>query len=61
MHRKAKIPLFFPFVKSEGTRKIIPLGTIPLATIEKFNKMVSFYTRGDRAISLVLIKLGSEV
>lgn len=31
---------FFPF-KSEGTRDIIPLGTIPLATIEKFNKMVS--------------------
>ncbi|CAD5322632.1 unnamed protein product [Arabidopsis thaliana] len=25
---------------SEGTRKVIPLGTIPLATIEKFNKMV---------------------
>ncbi|XP_010543597.1 PREDICTED: phosphatidylinositol-3-phosphatase myotubularin-1-like isoform X2 [Tarenaya hassleriana] len=25
---------------SEGTRKIIPLGTIPLATIEKFSKMV---------------------
>uniref|UniRef100_A0A1J3HFE4 phosphatidylinositol-3,5-bisphosphate 3-phosphatase n=1 Tax=Noccaea caerulescens TaxID=107243 RepID=A0A1J3HFE4_NOCCA len=24
---------------SEGTRKIIPLGTIPLATIEKFNKV----------------------
>ncbi|GLT66746.1 hypothetical protein SLA2020_390970 [Shorea laevis] len=25
---------------SEGTRNIVPLGTIPLATIEKFNKMV---------------------
>ncbi|KAL6125559.1 hypothetical protein ACLB2K_073615 [Fragaria x ananassa] len=25
---------------SEGTRKVIPLGTIPLATIEKFNKIV---------------------
>uniref|UniRef100_A0A7N0V5W1 phosphatidylinositol-3,5-bisphosphate 3-phosphatase n=1 Tax=Kalanchoe fedtschenkoi TaxID=63787 RepID=A0A7N0V5W1_KALFE len=25
---------------SEGTRKIIPLGTIPLATIEKFSKIV---------------------
>ncbi|KAF2586810.1 hypothetical protein F2Q70_00037542 [Brassica cretica] len=28
---------------SEGTRKVIPLGTIPLATIEKFNKTVSSY------------------
>ncbi|KAI9157576.1 hypothetical protein LWI28_024611 [Acer negundo] len=26
---------------SEGTRDIIPLGTIPLATIEKFNKIVA--------------------
>ncbi|RDX99710.1 Phosphatidylinositol-3-phosphatase myotubularin-1, partial [Mucuna pruriens] len=26
---------------SEGTRKVIALGTIPLATIEKFNKIVS--------------------
>ncbi|KAG4169336.1 hypothetical protein ERO13_A12G088900v2 [Gossypium hirsutum] len=25
---------------SDGTRNIVPLGTIPLATIEKFNKMV---------------------
>ena len=34
---------FFPFfLKSEGTRNIVPLGTIPLATIEKFNKMVSY-------------------
>jgi hypothetical protein len=28
--------------KSEGTENIIALGTIPLATIEKFSKMVSY-------------------
>ena len=30
------------FFKSEGSRDIIALGTIPLATIEKFNKIVSY-------------------
>lgn len=33
--------LFF-FVQSEGSRNIIALGTIPLATIEKFSKIVSY-------------------
>lgn len=33
--------LFLFFGKSEGTRNIIALGTIPLATIEKFTKTVS--------------------
>jgi myotubularin-related protein 1/2 len=28
--------------KSEGMENIIALGTIPLATIEKFSKMVSY-------------------
>jgi len=32
---------FIFFGKSEGTRNIIALGTIPLATIEKFTKTVS--------------------
>lgn len=32
---------FLFFGKSEGTRNIIALGTIPLATIEKFTKTVS--------------------
>lgn len=32
---------FLFFSKSEGTRNIIALGTIPLTTIEKFSKMVS--------------------
>ena len=39
------VPLFMFFIflfKREGTRDIIPLGTIPLATIEKFSKIVSF-------------------
>jgi myotubularin-related protein 1/2 len=26
---------------SEGTRKLVPLGTIPFVAIEKFNKLVS--------------------
>lgn len=31
----------FLFLQSEGTRNVIALGTIALATIEKFNKIVS--------------------
>lgn len=38
---KFLIAIFFP--KSEGTEDIVTLGTIPLATIEKFNKMVYSY------------------
>ena len=46
----------FIFVKSEGTRKVIPLGTITLATIEKFNKTVSCYIPCglDWDVSLIL-------
>ena len=40
---------FIFLFKHEGTREIIPLGTIPLAMIEKFSKIVSF------AFSLFLI------
>lgn len=29
--------------KSEASRNIVALGTIPLSTIEKFNKIVSFF------------------
>ncbi|KAL4375971.1 hypothetical protein GQ457_02G010640 [Hibiscus cannabinus] len=46
---------------SEGTRNIVPLGTIPLATIEKFNKMVvknqSAPRRSDRSPSLRLLQI----
>lgn len=42
----------------EGTRNIIPLGTVPLATIEKFNKMVSPVFYFSLVLCLILLSLG---
>ncbi|PRQ61006.1 putative phosphoric monoester hydrolase [Rosa chinensis] len=45
---------------SEGTRNVIPLGTIPLATIEKFNKMHVGRKVRDKWIYWWNLNLGSS-
>ncbi|XP_057475302.1 phosphatidylinositol-3-phosphatase myotubularin-1-like isoform X2 [Actinidia eriantha] len=57
---------FLPFFKSEGSRNIIALGTIPLATVEKFNKIAtklpSVPWQSDRAPSRRLLQvLGKDM
>lgn len=50
---------------SEGPRKLIPLGTIPLATIEKFSKQVARVTpvsrQGDRTPTRRLQVVGKDM